>query len=129
MMRMRNYASGYSYLGICADHLDFDLIEMELGVKATHCIKQNRAKCDRWDYGLPEQELSNDEPMIDFFMEFCTPERIRAINAIREKFDAVVTFEFVIYYHKPYRVGIAFDEKFVSLVSACGGCIDVDQYL
>ena len=129
MMRMRNYASGYSYLGICADHLDFDLIEKELGVKATYCIKQNRAKCDRWDYGLPEQELSNDEQMIDFFMEFCTPERIRAINAIREKFDAVVDFTFVIDYHKPYRVGIAFDEKFISLVSACGGCIDVDQYL
>ena len=126
---MRNYARGYSYLGIAADHLDFDLIEKELGVKGTYCIKQNRAKCDRWGYGLTEQELSNDEQMIDFFMEFCTPERIRAINAIREKFDAVVTFEFVIYYRKPYRVGIAFDEKFTSLVSACGGCIDVDQYL
>ena len=126
---MKNYARGYSYLGICADHLDFDLIEKELGVKGTYCIKQNRAKCDRWGYGLPERELSDDQPMIDFFMEFCTTERIKAINAIREKFDAVVTFEFVIYYHKPYRVGIAFDEEFTSLVAACGGSIDVDQYL
>ena len=126
---MKNYARGYSYLDIAADHLDFDLIEEELGVKGTIRIKQNRAKCDRWGYGLTERELADDQPMIDFFMEFCTPERIRAINAIREKFDAVVTFEFVIYYHKPYRVGIAFDEDFTSLVSACGGCIDVDQYL
>ena len=125
---MKNYASGYSYLGICADHLDFDVIEKELGVKGTIRIKQNRAGYDRWGYGLPERELVIDDPMIDFFMEFCTPERIKAINAIREKFDAVVTFEFVIYYHKPYRLGIAFDEKFISLVSACGGRIDVDRY-
>lgn len=126
---MKNYASGYSYLDICADHLDFDAIEKALGVKGTNCIKQNKAKCDRWGYGFPERELANDQPMIDFFMEFCTPARIKAINAIREKFDAVVTFEFVIYYHEPYRVGIAFDEEFTSLVSACGGRIDVDQYL
>ena len=80
---MKNYARGYSYLGICAEHLDFDLIEKELGGKATSCIKQNRAKCDRWDYGFSERELLDDQPMIDFFMEFCIPERIKAINAIR----------------------------------------------
>lgn len=128
-MKMGNYARGYSELNICADNLDFDWIEKALEVKATDCIKQNKAKCDRWCYEMPERELSDDQPMIDFFMEFCTPERIKAINEIREKFDAVITFEFVIYYHKPYRIGIAFDEKFTALVSACGGGIDVDQYL
>ena len=129
MHNEKNYARGYSELCIGADHLDFDLIEKALGVKATRCIKQNKANCDYWLYEMPEQELTNDQPMIDFLMEFCTPERIKAINAIREKFDAVVDFGFVIDYHKPYRVGICFEEEFTSLVSACGGRISVDQYL
>ena len=56
---MRNYASGYSYLGICADHLDFDAIEKALGVKGTNCIKQNKAKCDK--AVLKAQYLANKE--------------------------------------------------------------------
>lgn len=127
--QMKNITTGYAYLDIRAKELDFDDVEQKLKLSATERKPKNRAGIAYWCYGSEEGKILDSDQLIHFLESaFCSAERIAALQEIKQKYDADIVFEFVLYHCMGSTIGFSFSRKFLSLVLACGAEIDIDQY-